>query len=389
MSRWAAVWAHGRRGGAVLAGLTLACAEAATWPEFAEPPMPEQTDDGWLVASPEEHGLDPERIALMHRLLELDELGGVDAVLVARNGVLIYEGYRAPVTGIDDTHLLASSTKSVVSLLVGAALGRGLVAGPDQPISDLFPELADIFAAEPAKRAITLEDVLTMRAGLRWDEKDAGDREQDGFYMRSAPDAARYVLERPLADEPGTRFLYSGGCTALLAAIVRNVTGVEADTFAEEALFGPLGIDDYVWGHLDDGLVDADGGLHLRGRDFLKLGQLLLQDGSWNGQQLIPASWIEESTRARVSADRGIRYGYQWWMYALHRSDGTVDPQGVVLASGFGGQKLFVVPALDLVMVTFGCTGQDGWLSGYDCGYAHDAGELVLYNYVMRGIEGL
>ena len=76
-------------------------------------------------------------------------------------------------------------------------------------------------------------------------------------------------------------------------------------------------------------------------------------------------------------------------MYELHRSDGRVDTQGVVMASGFGGQKLFVVPALDLVMVTFGCTGQDGWLSGYDCGYAHDAGEMVLYNYVLKGLDEL
>jgi len=376
-------------GYAALALLTLSCVEEATWPDFALPPIPRQRDDGWVVGSAASQGLDPERIALMDRLLEMDELGGVDAVLVARNGVLVYEGYRAPVTGIDATHLLASSTKSVASLLVGAATGRGSVSGVEQPISEFFPEHADIFAAEPRKRTITLSDILTMRAGLKWDEKEVGDREQDGFYMRSAPDAARYVLERPMADEPGTRFLYSGGCSILLAALLRNVTGLQADVFAEEALFGPLGIEDYLWQHIDDGLADADGGLHLRGRDFLKIGQLVLQDGAWEGEQLIPAGWIHESTRARVRAGFGIRYGYQWWMYELHHSDGTTDPQGVVMASGYGGQKLYVVPDLDLVMVTFGCTGQNGFLTGYDCGYAHDAGELLLYNYVMRGIEGL
>ncbi len=368
--------------------LSLACAEAATWPELAQPSVPEERGDGWPVGAAADQGLDPERIAVMDALLEAGRLG-IDAVLVARNGTLVYEGYFAPGFSPDDPHHLASGTKSVVSLLIGAALGRGLIEGPEQRVSAFFPEHADIFAAEPEKRDITLADVLTMTAGLRWDEGAVGDREQDDFYMRSAQDAARYVLEKPLVDEPGSRFLYSGGCSTLLAAILRNVTGVQADTFAEGALFGPLGIEKYRWGHFDDGLAEADGGLHLRGRDFLKLGQLVLQQGTWNGRELIPASWIVESTRARIASHNGIRYGYHWWMYALHRSDGTVDPQGVVVASGFGGQKLFVVPAMDLVMVTFGCTGERGWLTGYDCGYAHDAGELVLYNYVLKGIEGL
>jgi CubicO group peptidase (beta-lactamase class C family) len=373
--------------GAVCVLLT-SCTEPATWPELATPPTPEQRDDGWAVGAASDHGLDPERIAVMEAFLQAGRLG-VDAVLVARGGTLVYEGYFASGFGVDDPHHLASGTKGVMSLLIGAAVGRGLIDGPEQPLADFFPEHADLFAAEPEKRAITLGDVLTMTAGLRWDEKDVGDRDQDSFYMRSAPDAARYVLERPLVDAPGSRFLYSGGCTALLAAILRNVTGMQADEFAEAVLFGPLGIAEYRWAHLDDGLVDAEGGLHLRGRDFLKLGQLVLQGGRWNGEELIPASWIAESTRARIRSNYGTRYGYHWWMYALDHSDGSVDPQGVVMASGFGGQKLFVVPAADVVMVTFGCTGEGGWLTGYDCGYAHDAGELALYNYVLKGIDGL
>jgi CubicO group peptidase (beta-lactamase class C family) len=375
--------------GAYLLAMAFGCAESSVWPDFDQPPVPEQRDDGWTVGIPSEFGFDPERFAVMHELLEARRMGGVDAVLIARGGRLVYEGYFAPGTSIDNTHMLASGTKSVVSLLVGAALGRGLIQGADQALSDFFPEHADIFAAEPDKGDITLRDVLTMSAGLQWDENHPSDLEQDGRYVRVAPDAARYVLEQPLVGEPGSEFLYSGGCSILLAAIVRNVTGTEADAFAEEALFGPLGIDEYAWGHLADGLVDADGGLHLPGRDFLKLGQLVLQDGSWNGQQVIPAGWIDESTRAWINTgSNATRYGYQWWTYELPRSDGTVDLGGIVLASGYGGQKLFIVPALDLVVVTFGCTSSDGMtLSGYDCGYAHNAGELVLYNYILKSME--
>jgi CubicO group peptidase (beta-lactamase class C family) len=375
--------------GACLLVMVFGCTESAVWPDFDQPPVPEQRADGWTVGVPSEFGFDPERIAVMHEFLEARRMGGVDAVLVARGGTLVYEGYFAPGTSIENTHVLASGTKSVVSLLVGAALGRGLIQGAEQPLSDFFPEHGDIFTAQPEKRDITLRDVLTMSAGLQWDQNDPSDLEYDGRYVRSAPDAARYVLEQPLVGEPGSEFLYSGGCSTLLAAVVRNVTGTGADAFAEEALFGPLGIDEYRWGHLADGLVDADGGLHLRGRDFLKLGQLVLQDGSWNGHQVIPAGWIEESTRSWIdTGSNATRYGYQWWTYELPRSDGTVDLEGIVLASGYGGQKLFMVPALDLVVVTFGCTSTDGIaLSGYDCGYAHNAGELVLYNYILKSME--
>ena len=122
----------------------------------------------------------------------------------------------------------------------------------------------------------------------------------------------------------------------------------------------------------------------------MKLGQLVLQGGTWDGLEIVPESWIGMSTRAWTGTNQAnTRYGFQWWMYELPRSDGTVDPGGIVLASGFGGQKLFVVPDLELVMVTFGCTGNDGYLTGYDCGYAHNSGELLLYNYVLEGIEGL
>jgi CubicO group peptidase (beta-lactamase class C family) len=371
------------------AAATGSCVEAATWPDFEQPTAPEQRADGWPVASPQELGFDPQRLALMHELLQAHRTGGVDALLVARAGTLVYEGYFSSGAAVENTHMLASGTKSVVSLLVGAAVGRGLIQGSEQPISELFPEHADIFAAQPEKRGITLRDVLTMSAGLQWGEHHPSDPDNDSRRMARAPDAARWVLEQPLVSEPGSEFVYSGGCSTLLAAAVRNVTGTRADTFAEEALFGPLGIESYVWGHFDDGLVDGEGGLHLRGRDFLKLGQLALHNGSWNGQQVIPTSWIQESIRPWIGTGQyATRYGYQWWTYDLPRSDGTVEPAGIVLASGYGGQKLFLVPTLDLAVVTFGCTSEDGLrLSGYECGYAHNAGELVLYNHILRSLD--
>jgi CubicO group peptidase (beta-lactamase class C family) len=271
---------------------------------------------------------------------------------------------------------------------VGAAAGRGLIQGAERPISDLFPEHADIFSAEPTKQNINLRHVLTMSAGLRWGQEPPSDPDNDSRRMRRAPDAVRFILEQPLVSEPGSEFLYSGGCTTLLTAIVGKVSGMPAETFASDALFGPLGIESHIWNRINDSLVDGEGGLHLRGRDFLKLGQLVLQDGSWNGQQIVPAGWIQESVRAWMDTDQyGTRYGYQWWTYDLPRSDGTVEPAGIVLASGYGGQKLFLVPTLDLAVVTFGCTSEDGLrLSGYECGYAHNAGELVLYNHILKAL---
>jgi len=358
------------------------CSHEATWPETDGPPAPSVRDDGWVVATPESQGFDPRMMDLLDQDLQSRRIEEVDAVLIARNGTLVYEAYPDPSTAVDARHQLNSATKSVVSMVVGVAVQQGLLGGYDVPISLLFPEAADLFRADPRKGEITLRHLLTMTAGLGWDTEAAESRERDDIFINSAPDAVRYVLGKPVVAEPGTRFFYNSGCSMLLTGLIPNVSGVEADAFAREYLFGPLGIEDVHWQTTGDGTARGMDGLHLRGRDLLKLGLLYLRGGVWNGERLVSQSWIDASFEPWTGTDWNTsRYGFQWWLYPYSPPGETSRPYGLVAASGYGGQKLILVPELDLAVVFFGCTSE-----GYDCGISDTVPETVMYNYILPAL---
>ncbi len=366
------------------------CDGNAVWPELSELAVPAALDDGLAVGAPAAEGFDPLVLGLLDERLRSRDIGEVDALLLARNGVLVYEGYFTPQTGRDRRHFLASATKSVASMVVGVAAQQGLVGTWDQPIDGFFPEAADLFADEPRKKSITLRHVLTMTAGLGWDTKDVTDRDRDDIHIKTAPDAVRYVLEKPVIEEPGARFFYNSGCSMLLTGLIPNVSGLEADEFARQHLFGPMGIEDWLWQTTDDGTARGQDGLYLRGRDLLKLGQLYLNGGRWNGEQLVSQSWIEASFRPWTDTDWGYsHYGFQWWTLPLDRPGRDVVPDGVIFASGYGGQKLFVIPELDLAAVFFGCTADDNGGISYECGDADVVPELVMWNFVLRALDGV
>jgi CubicO group peptidase (beta-lactamase class C family) len=367
---------------------TVACSGDALRPEPSALAAPEDLGDGWAVDVPASQGFDPVVLGLLDQRLRARDIAEVDALLIARRGVLVYEGYFTSQTGMDRRHFLASATKSVASSVVGAASQLGLVGTWEQPIEDLFPEAQDLFAADPRKRDITLRHVLTMTAGLEWDTKDVRDRDRDDIHIKTAPDAVRYVLEKPVIETPGTRFFYNSGCSMLLTGLIPNVSGLEADEFAREHLFGPMGIEDWFWQKTDDGTARGQDGLYMRGRDLLKLGRLYLDGGRWEAEQIIPTSWIEASFRPWTDTDWGYsNYGFQWWTSPLDRPGHAVVPDGVVFASGYGGQKLFIIPELDLTAVFFGCTADDNGGISYECGDADVVPELVMWNYVLRALE--
>jgi len=350
-------------------------------------PAPASLQDGWSVATPASQGFDPDLLGLLDRRLRDRNIAEVDALLIARNGVLVYEAYFIPQTGPSKRHFLASATKSVASMVVGAAVQDGALHGWDEPIDGLFPEAQDLFSAEPRKRAITLRHVLTMTAGLGWDTKDVTDRDRDDIHIQTAPDAVRYVLEKPVVDEPGARFFYNSGSSMLLTGLIPNVTGVEADVFARERLFEPLAITDVLWQTTEDGTARGQDGLHMRGRDLLRLGQLYLDGGRWGGRQIVSPAWIDASLRDWTSTDWGdTGYGFQWWLYPLERPGRPTVENGVGMASGYGGQKLFIVPELGLAAVFFGCTANDNGGISYECGTADVVPELVMWNWVIRAL---
>ncbi len=302
--------------------------------------------------------------------------GNIHGVLVGRRNGIVYQSYfighdrvwqRGDVGEIEFTadshHDVRSISKSVVSTLIGIAIAEGHIPSVDASLASLLPRYAHLLSGD--KKSLTLKHVLTMTAGLRWDEASAPlvDADNDEIGMFRSADPAAFVLERELIAPPGTTFNYSGGLTQLLAIVLEARTGITLEEYAELKLFDPLGIKNAEW-HGDLGGVPAAGsGLRLRMSDLGKLALLYANKGRWNGRQLIPEAWLDEATRPHVEVFSGepddpvsVAYGYQWWLVDLPTAHGQVK---MIQATGNGGQNIIILPTLDLVFITFaGIYGQ-------------------------------
>jgi CubicO group peptidase (beta-lactamase class C family) len=312
----------------------------------------------WQAISPAEADFDP---ALGDRLdagFADGAFKGLHAVLVIRHGKLALERYYAgaderwgqplgEVTFTGETvHDLRSVSKSIVGLAYGIALAEGKVPPLDTPLLDLFPQYADL-AADPARRKITVEHALTMTMGTDWDEDiPYSDPRNSEIMMEAAPDRYRFILERPIVAEAGKRWTYSGGATALLGHLIARGTGQALDAYAWEKLMTPLGITAGEWVKGTNGEPAAASGLRLTPRDLARIGQMLVQGGTWQGRTIVPADWLKASFTSCAETGDGLTYGYQWW---LGTRLGTSDNW----AAGFGngGQRLIVMPDIDLAIV--------------------------------------
>jgi len=245
-------------------------------------------------------------------------------------------------------HDLRSVSKNVIGLLFGIAKQPHAIDPSASPLA-FYPNYAHL--RSPERNAITLEHLLTMSSGLRWHESVTSygtlANDETRLYWDWAP--YRYVLSRPIVAKPGTQFNYNGGGTAVLADIVVRATHMPLRDFARTALFEPLGIREWQWVGDPYRRPLAFAGLRMRPRDLAKIGRVVLAHGQWQGRQVVPSEWVTDSLRPHIVASDGLYYGYQWWT-------GAVDWQGKKLAwsAGFGngGQRLFVVPDLDLTVVT-------------------------------------
>jgi|TARA_Y100000310_G_scaffold336672_1_gene421855 CubicO group peptidase (beta-lactamase class C family) len=311
---------------------------------------PDGLGDGWPVSS-----LNEDEIQDLDELFEQvvgGDYQGLDAVLVAREGQLVLEEY-FHFGDRNEIHTLQSVTKSVTSLVFGSAYDDGLIADLDQPLHRYYEGYADSQWVKD-KYPISLKHVLTMSAGLDWHEEGISytNSRNDNWRMNRSGDMYGYILSRDRAGdvEPGDQFAYTSGLSILLGGVVLEATGTRIDRYAEQTLFEKMRINRYHWG-APSGQIHTGGGLYLRARDLLKLGQLVLDNGRWNGKQVISASWIEESTAFQVprpNSGNDSSYGYQWWRTLLYTPRGSVQ---VIYASGYGGQLLWVFPKLELVML--------------------------------------
>lgn len=321
-------------------------------------PVPQQLADGWQTSTPAAEGI--AAAALQQRIDAVFAAPlNLHSVLVERHGKLVSETYQG---GKDrsvyallsvrrsfsatDKQDVRSIGKSITGLLYGVALQQGKVPDPSASVLAAYPALAELATAR--KQQIRVEDLLNMANGLRWQEGGTGINDELRLFWKA--DMARYVFGHEVVAAPGTSFNYNGGGTAVLADLITRGTGQPLDDFARTHLFEPLGIRDWAWVRDLHGRPMAFNGLRLRPRDLLKIGRLVLNDGRWQGHQVVPAAWIHRSLAPRFTTEvRDYRYGYQWW-------GGTASWHGRPMAwhAGFGngGQRLYLVPGLDLAIVT-------------------------------------
>jgi CubicO group peptidase (beta-lactamase class C family) len=331
-------------------------------------------DDDLGRISAEQAGFAPDLDSRFASAREAGILPNLHGVVAARRGGVFFERYLAGTDAAgprplgvvsfapDTLHDLRSVTKSIVGLLYGIALSAGLVPGPQETLIDQFPDYADL-AADPARRQLRILHALTMTLGTKWDEMSLpySDPRNSEIAMDRAPDRCRYVLEQPVIEAPGVRWIYNGGATALLARLIVKGVGAPLPDYAREVLFEPLGIKRTEWRRGFHDEASAASGLRMTPRDLVRIGVALL-DG---GRQVVPPAWLQAAFAPSVTLPDGRDYGYHWYLgrVAMDRGADGVRWERTVSAMGNGGQRLVLLPRLELaVAVTAGnYDSADGW----------------------------
>ena len=335
-------------------------------PETFSYSVPEDIGDGWQVDDLAAEGFDTQMIVDMMDAILNDAYPGIDSVAIARNNKLLLYWYDRGReldqfdAWINNTtperHVLHSTSKSFTSALIGIAIDQGYIASTQVRFLDLF-DYTDYENWDPRKADITLEDALTMRFGFRWNEWSRPYTDPLNHLVNlenNNVDWPKALLDLPMASDPGTTFAYNTAGTIAIGKALENATGEWLAQFANTHLFFPMQIMDARWWS-PYSLANGGSGLFLRTRDLAKFGQLYLDGGIWQGQQLISAEWIADSVVRRVDLSDVLTfsegYGYQWWHDELPYQSQLLETW---VTSGYGGQYLFVIPGLELVVAFTG-----------------------------------
>lgn len=320
--------------------------------------MPELRDDGWRCAEMASVGMAGDRIVKLVGQIRHGRHGDIHSFLIVKDHQLVVEEYFAENGGKhgpliaslfrDRVHHLASTTKSVTSLLVGIAIDRGFINDVEDPIYRYLPAYSSLFTE--GKKQIRISHLLTMTPGFQWRQFHVSDDRNDGMLMWRTDDVIRFVLQKPLETAPGEKFNYTNGVPTVTGEVIKNAVGAELGDFAEKNLFHPLGITDYLWTSYPDGSVETDGGLALRSRDLAKIGQLFVNGGVWEGRRIVSEDWIRESTKERLRFGGSLRWGYG---YHWTQAESRIGDHGVrsYFVPGDGSQILAVFPDLRMVVV--------------------------------------
>jgi CubicO group peptidase (beta-lactamase class C family) len=337
---------------------------------------PECINDGLEVGTLSEVGLDTLMILKIVRRIKQGKYKEVHSMLIYKDGKLVFEEYYSGHAyqwdgpghhgayvhwDRDMMHGTMSCSKSFTSACIGIALEKGFIEDVHQSIFEYLPDHQHLNS--PQKGNITIEHLLTMTSGLQWNEwgpHGTSANDIDRIYFDCSDDPLSCILEKPMVGKPGETFTYNGGGMIVLGEILKNASGIRMDSFAMRYLFEPLRIDSASWYVFDNGSIGCEGSLYLKPRDMLKLGITYLNEGKWNGDQVISTDWVEKSsisygnnTGIRIPIDDSGKngYSYSWWTNALSHSGETAKTYA---ATGWGGQAITVIPDKNMVVVFTG-----------------------------------
>ena len=345
-----------------------------------------QTQNDWTKADPAQNGLSDAKLQAMSAAVRTDQFKKIGSILIARHGKLVYEDY---VEGDANTvRNTKSATKTITGSLVGIAISEGKLSGVDAKVMKILPERARRMQnPDPRKSAITLEDFLTMSSPLECDDwNDASRGNEERMYL--VEDWAQFILDLPIRgrmhtgeklESPpyGRFFSYCTGGVFVLSELLQKATGMRTDRYAQDKLFGPLGITDAQWVYSPLNVPQTGGGLGLSTRDLAKIAQLYLDGGRWQGRKILNEDWVRNSTKphARID-DAPTDYGYLWWLKSFKSGDKSYP---AFFMTGNGGNKVVAIPQLDMVVVLTS--------TNFNSRGMHEQTEKLLTDYILPAVE--
>lgn len=308
----------------------------------------------WEIVAPAGVGLDTDMLDNLTAEVNNNALGKVSSILIIKDGKLAYEQYFRGMDA-DTPHRNYSVTKSITAMAIGVLFDDSEITDLDVAILDYYPEypLNTLSNPDERKQDITLRQTLQMRAGFEWDELGIPytSSSNPAVEIVGSRDWVKYVLDKPVATNPGSRFAYNSGCTMLLSGVIKQLTGKPAAAYAKEKLLNRLQISNYEWQEGPNEISNTGFGINLRPRDMAKFGQLMLNYGVWEGRQVISGRWVAASFESYTRFQGGYGYGYQWWNKTF-----TINGQEKVIpyAHGYGDQLIYVIHDLNMVVVLTG-----------------------------------
>ncbi len=307
--------------------------------------VPEQTNDGWVSAHASEVGIKVDDLSHLANSLQKNLFPRTDSFLVIKDGFLVQELYFNGFNR-DKVHDLRSATKSITSALVGIAIDQEYIKDVNQSVFSSITGYSEINNWVDEKNDIQVKHLLTMSSGLACDDSDYSSPGNEE-YMYHQKDWVKYILDLHLTSKPGSKWAYCTGGVVSLGAIIEDSSGIQTEDFASTFLFEPLGISNYHWEFTPSRRVDTGGHIHMTPRDMAKIGQLFLQQGQWNKQQVISKQWVNQSIATQILTNQKYQYGYLWW-------HGRIGTHNFYYAGGNGGQYITILPSLNMVVVSTG-----------------------------------